>query len=388
MKLKVTFVLFLVFSTLSVPTSQAATKAGSPCKVLNATVSSGGFQFKCVKSGKKLVWSKGKKLKIQSPDIAVSSSPAVTPNSEPGTVPVVLVPTRPTSFSDLVEKSKGMTYWAWKIAQERKASRGTNPVDFVIHVGPNTKMIVNDPRAILEMTSGFFPNFPQAKTAHVVFFDYPDVAWAQELDQQLSARPRPREISDSCNSASLCNGGNAYVDPKGVGFSYISASSTNKDTFQSFGPVVSHEYFHNLQMYLLEVEKVKGAPVVYMPDWFREGSAHWFSVSLLNENYELVLDYQKSNAEVDLYQTRFTASQVSRVLSVNDGRSDNGWLAYNVGSKAIEALVLIKGIDSILEMYVEGSRGTSFESAFQKIYGMSWNEAKPILSEAISRIYQ
>jgi hypothetical protein len=54
----------------------------------------------------------------------------------------------------------------------------------------------------------------------------------------------------------------------------------------------------------------------------------------------------------------------------------------------MEALVVIKGVDSILDLYQEGAKGNSFEIAFKNVYGLSWNEAKPILSQAIAQHYK
>jgi hypothetical protein len=97
------------------------------------------------------------------------------------------------------------------------------------------------------------------------------------------------------------------------------------------------------------------------------------------------MNYRKTDADQELYRNHFTEQQISDVLTINDGRSSNGWLAYNVGAKVIEALVLMKGIDSILEFYDEGARGSSFETAFKKIYQIDWMIAKPILMKAISK---
>ena len=108
----------------------------------------------------------------------------------------------------------------------------------------------------------------------------------------------------------------------------------------------------------------------------------------INICLRLIDKYQKNEAESDLYRTKFTAQQVSEVLSINNGISSNGWYAYSVGSKAIEALVVIKGVDSVLELYQEGAKGNSFEVAFKNVYGMSWDEAKPILSQSIANHYK
>ena len=367
MKFKKIFIL-LIFSlfSLNFNPAQAAVKAGASCKTIGIKSVVSGKTFTCIKSGKKLVWDKGVTKTISS----------------------TVVPPRATTFNELITKSDGISYWAWKLVQERKTNSGKAVVNFVISIGPNTKMTIKNYQEILDMTANFYSNFPQPKTASVTFFDYPDVSWAQQLDRTSSSRPRSEEVSASCKSASLCNGGNAYVDPAGRGFSYVSSSATNLDYFQASGPVLSHEYFHNIQMYPIEIARAKGEYVVYMPNWVREGSAHWFSVSLLNNNFEDIKKYQKNNAESDLYRTKFTAQQVSEVLSINNGISSNRWHAYSVGSKAIEALVVIKGVDSILDLYQEGAKGNSFEVAFKNVYGISWEDAKPILTQSIANHYK
>ena len=225
-------VLLASIMALSIPApATAAAKAGAKCQKVGVQSVVGTKTFTCIKSGKKLVSNKGVTKTISS----------------------TVVPTRATTFNELITKSEGISYWAWKLVQERKASSGKASVNFVISIGPNTKMTIKNYQEILDLTANFYSNFPQPKTASVTFYDYLDVAWAQQLDQISSSRPRPNEVSASCKSASLCNGGNAYVDPAGRGFSYVSSSATNLDYFQASGPVLSHEYFHNIQMYMMSV---------------------------------------------------------------------------------------------------------------------------------------
>jgi len=76
------------------------------------------------------------------------------------------------------------------------------------------------------------------------------------------------------------------------------------------------------------------------------------------------------------------------VLTINDGVSKNGWLAFSVGAKVMEIFVVLKGVDVVLDFYIDGSKGISFETSFEKIFGMSWNSAKPIIADAISKKYQ
>jgi hypothetical protein len=293
------------------------------------------------------------------------------------------------NWTELVSKSEGITYWAWKLAQERKASPGPVTTKFFIHVGPNTVINVQDPEAILLMVAGFFSNSPQVKEAHATFYDFEDVGWAQEIDRKYSSRPRPTEVSNSCRSKSQCDGGNAYVDSKLVGFAYMSSSQTKRfGDLNPNGTVLAHEYFHTIQMIPMLDAISKGTEPVWMPDWIREGSAQWFSTAFGFENFDQLINYQKKDAENDLYQRKVSPDYVGAVLSTNTVASENGWLAYNVGSKVMEALVVLKGVDSILEFYNLGAKGQSFESAFQSIYGITWAEAKPILTQAISNHYK
>jgi len=62
------FVALLVFSLATPPQlAFAAVKAGSTCTKLNSTTTLGGYKFTCIKSGKKLVWSKGVKVVVAKP---------------------------------------------------------------------------------------------------------------------------------------------------------------------------------------------------------------------------------------------------------------------------------------------------------------------------------
>ena len=60
-------------------------------------------------------------------------------------------------------------------------------------------------------------------------------------------------------------------------------------------------------------------------------------------------------------------------------------LTYSVGLAVIEVLSTISGPDSIMMVWNLGKYGFSFEEAFESVYGISWDEAVPVLAEAISK---
>ena len=76
-------VLVMVFATSSLSPANAAVKAGASCKKLGQTAIQGKSSYKCVKSGKKLIWS-----------IVRKTTPSPTPTPSP-TVAKVALPTSP-----------------------------------------------------------------------------------------------------------------------------------------------------------------------------------------------------------------------------------------------------------------------------------------------------
>ena len=53
--------------TLNLSPALAAVKPGSTCKKLGQISTSAGFKYTCIKSGKKLIWSKGVRTKTALP---------------------------------------------------------------------------------------------------------------------------------------------------------------------------------------------------------------------------------------------------------------------------------------------------------------------------------
>lgn len=75
---KLLFALLISASSLylfSLP-AQSAVKTGQPCKKINLTSIVSGFKYTCIKSGSKLIWSKGVKVILKTP----SATPMSTPN--------------------------------------------------------------------------------------------------------------------------------------------------------------------------------------------------------------------------------------------------------------------------------------------------------------------
>jgi hypothetical protein len=101
---------FLVLIVVSVallqflPSAIAAVKPGSSCTKLGQKSVSSGFTYTCVKSGKKLVWSKGVALLTPTPTATPTPTPTPTPTSTPTSTPTP-TPT-PTPSIDTTAQAK------------------------------------------------------------------------------------------------------------------------------------------------------------------------------------------------------------------------------------------------------------------------------------------
>ena len=85
--------------------AHAAVKTGAKCTSAKAKIVEQGLTYTCVKSGKKLTWSKG------------------------------VEPKAPTSFADLEQNAKSVAYWAWKKSSAEVAASTAKGPELVIGLG-------------------------------------------------------------------------------------------------------------------------------------------------------------------------------------------------------------------------------------------------------------
>jgi len=118
------FAFGILISSLTSPTF-AAVKAGTPCTKLNQTQVSAGYTYTCIKSGKKLVWSKGVKVATPTPSQTASASPipvptpsatptpqpspSLTPEPSASPTPTISNPAKPTYFKQWIPCTSAQT---------------------------------------------------------------------------------------------------------------------------------------------------------------------------------------------------------------------------------------------------------------------------------------
>ena len=400
----------------------ATPKTGAPCAKSGIKQVFQGKTFTCIKSGKKLVWSKGVAVKIVSkqsitPSIGItptpitsptesptpistpspSAIPSISPTPSPTSTPTPSPTPTPTSFENLYENRSGISATAWKKSSEiigaSKAKIGT----LEIYTGQNTKPYFDDYPAAVSLVSRLFPGRSEPTRTIVIRFNYKDLDWAENITrekvnasdyEQIQRSENNQFVSGNCDSAtSNCRGarqqtGNSGISVimQGVENQLNANDSTAKLRFYT-GMLEAHEYFHALQRI-----PIMGKSNVWPHAWFREGSAEWVQNMAINHsNFATYQEYLR--LDCDPLCIRLSEADIAEFLEKSNGESAgpkfDRWLNYSLGSHVIETLVALKGPDTLIEMYAQMGTRISFADAFKNTYGVEWSYAIPILAKTI-----
>jgi len=368
--------------------SYAAVKAGSSCSKAGIKSVSAGKTFTCVKSGKKLVWDKGVLVPVAQPSPSASTS--ASPSPKTSAVPAVVYPKGPTSFDDLVENYKGISYAAWsKSSALIKSSTATSPAVKVL-TGPNTKLIIENPMTIFSLIDHLYPNFGRSKDFTVLSFGYEDRDWAQAQLKSLNSDDPSAStwvMDTGCVTRETCWGGNLFTDNKGR--QVLALTTTVMDQNHTSGALQAHEYTHAFQQNQMGFHIPWPPNDSYPPLWFHEGGAQFSEgVAIYNQSFEKYTEYRNSEAGNIFSNSAITSEWIQDYLGANPDlawvRKYGTWTMFVMGAMVVEILVAIKGPESNLEVWKIAGTGVKFPQAFEKVYGISFEKALPIISKAIA----
>lgn len=118
-KVKTTIVLLVISISLlaTISAVAAAPKAGTVCKKAGTKVTSNGYVFTCLKSGKKLIWSKGIPTKKITPIPTAKPTPSQPGQDNP----------TPSPSSSNSQSSNNQVTWNWMDNQGTWVANGTPP---------------------------------------------------------------------------------------------------------------------------------------------------------------------------------------------------------------------------------------------------------------------
>lgn len=385
MKRSLAIVVSIAFlgTSLSIP-AFAAVKAGATCpKVGKASVASGKI-FTCVKSGKKLTWNKG--VAVAKPVKSASTSPSPKTNVEPaGTYPDA-----PTSFDDLIQNYKGISYAAWSKSQAKIAASQKTNFNYKLVLGPNSKLTNKEPTVAFDLVSRLYSGFAKPGDVYFLAFNFEDRDWAAKQMDSIMPNAASQWIYDvACPSKEMCDGGGAYFDGSNKYLVVETMGLINENT--TTGTLEAHEFTHTIQ------QKAMGSPrppvefltSPWLPNWYWEGQARFAqNAAVWFESYDSYLRLRNATSGGLIQNSAYNSKYIEEYLVINPNREWGAKHArqrqYDLGGRFVEVLTAIKGPDSTMEMWKLAGTGIGLESAFEKVYGTPFKTALPIISKAIA----
>ncbi len=358
--LRIRLVALLVITPLlflsQLSTSNAAAKSGAKCQKVGVKSVVGAKTFTCIKSGKKLVWNKGVRV-------------------------LAVIPKTPTSFDDLVQNYEGIAYAAWSKSNAAiTAATDVAPL-FKALTGPNTTLAFKNPASAYDLVARLYSGYKSTSAMTVLSFSYDDREWAQEQMKQLQPKSTWQWITETaCATRAKCWGGGMFSDEKANGLLVITTEVLDNNHLS--GTLDAHEYLHAIQQNQMGRPTVWPEPSDWPPAWYREGQATFAqNASIYYQSFDLYLKNRKS-ISTELYRDSTITSEWIQEFFVTNQPSS--WFNYDLGAMLVEGLTALKGPGSTMEIWKLMGTGSSFESAFEKVYGISFTKALPIMSKAIA----
>ena len=373
------------------PIATAAVKPGDACKKAGQLSTSSGVKYTCVKSGKKLVWNKGVAVKkpaptptaIGDPIGAVGSTPTPTPT--PTAKPVITTLT----FDDLVENYTEISRIAWTKSRDAIQASTKKAPPFRVSIGPNTELIYKTPEIAFDLVSKLYSGYEVSPNLVVLSFNFADVDWAVTQMQKEVPVVDSRWIKGSaCKTKATCWGGGVFIDDKDRALLVITTEI--KDANHLTGTLEAHEYTHAIQQnQMVKVYQLWPMTEPWPPTWYVEGHAEFSqNAAIYYKSFEEYLSSRKEVIQELIKGPKYTSDYMQEFFSVKQNedwyKKYDSWRQYDIGSMFAEILVAIKGPASTMEMWKLAGSGIKFEDAFEKIYGISFAKALPIMSKAIA----
>jgi hypothetical protein len=378
----VVVVLALLVSTIEVSAS-AAVKAGTNCtKAGVKKVDTAGKTLTCLKVGKKLIWNKAAVNPV------AKQSPAPTPVTS--VAPVAAVPTAPTSFDDLIQNYKGISYAAWSKSRAKILASTKTDFNYQLVLGPNSQLTNKDPTSAFNLVTRLYSGYAKPGDVYLLAFNFEDRDWAVKQMESIIPTASSRWIYDvACATKASCDGGGSFFDGSKKHLIVETMVIINENT--TSGTLEAHEFTHSIQQMAMGAARpgTEFITAPWLPNWYWEGQARFAqNATIWFESFDSYLRLRNATSRGLFQDSKYDSKYIEEYFVINPnrewGNKHNRQRQYDLGGMFIEILTALKGPDSTMEMWKLAGTGVGLESAFERIYGLPFSKALPIMSKAIA----
>jgi hypothetical protein len=388
-------IVFALLVTTFQFSANAAVKAGANCtKAGVKKVDAAGKTLTCLKVGKKLTWNKTAVIPVAKQSPAPTPVTSVAPTPVTSVAPVAVIPDMPTSFDDLVKNYKGISYAAWSKSQAKILASSSISIPLEILIGSNTKLNNKNPEFAFSQINKLYAGNVLPKNIVLLAFNFQDRDWAVTKMDQIVPNAGSSWIKDvACPSADNCIGGGSFhnLSNKTALIVITTGIDPNNISNTISGTLEAHEYAHSIEQSSADALRpaVNLLKSPWPPNWYWEGLANFSQhAAIYSNSFDEYSKYRRESSGVIFRDSTWNAQYIEGYFQTN---LTNEWASkyprgrqYDLGAMFVEILVSLKGPDSAMQVFRESINGSGFETAFEKVYGISFTKALPIMSKSIA----
>ena len=301
------------------------------------------------------------------------------------------------TITELISNINNVPKYAWndyqRISKENDIFENDS-FEIIINIGPSTNLYFQDNEKYIQKGISFWQNFNLPEKYYAFFYNYGDLDWATS---ELTTTGFEGGMARAPCRDGICSGANSgiYQRPPHFGVGVFGIHSGDSVDNYRYGPLHIHEVTHSVvaSQWIGNARNPQQSANDATPCWLNEGIAHAAGISLGVETYEEYLDMRSSQVRARHIQVPFNDYSASIVLDYYNKsipgdciKNPDYVLGYSIGYLTVEAMNAMSGADSAMHMYSVMGSGKDFEEAFEMIYELSWNDAKPIFAEYVSMV--
>ncbi len=301
------------------------------------------------------------------------------------------------TITELISNINNIPKYAWndyqRISKENDIFENDS-FEIIINIGPSTDLYFQDNEKYIQKGISFWQNFNLPEKYYGFFYNYGDLDWATS---ELTTTGFEGGMARAPCRDGICSGANSgiYQRPPHFGVGMFGIHSGDSVDKYRYGPLHIHEVTHSVvaSQWIGNARNPQQSANDATPCWLNEGIAHAAGISLGVETYEEYLDMRSSQVRARHIQVPFNDYSASTVLDYYNKsipgdciKNPDYVLGYSIGYLTVEAMNAMSGADSAMHIYSVMGSGKDFEEAFEMIYELSWNDAKPIFAEYVSMV--